>query len=146
MLSNDTQSVYVSEHSEIENTSFEYQWLSAVSCSGFLDRKAAFFPKETSSSQVVTNVHLLKEEELLSLTSLVGVSSDEKATLKYPRRSSRISLLFNFIINLVVYFFALVQLWRNVGIRMPAPYACLQTTFRLVLILYVYFFCSRCAS
>ncbi len=119
--------------------SYDYKWFSSVlACieGGKLGNEAFDFSERIGLSAVDA---CLNEERLSSLTEdqLLGELSktrdawEKKAAQKYPTAGkTRWSIVRGYFANLVFYIVALYQLWKSVAVRMPAPYAALQTTFR----------------
>ena len=114
---------------------YQYNWL--LMFLDFVDRKKignkTFRLKEDYMVQKCKgrrkDSNLLPEDDLLAD---LGESKlwDEKCQKKYPQKTGRLRAICCYIANLVFYMLAVIQLWWKVGTLMPAPYDCLQTTFR----------------
>lgn len=72
----------------------------------------------------------VSEEVMLSEIAQNWEECERKSQLKYPRRSGRLRAFLEFFLNAFFYSVTILQLWRRIGLRMPAPYSCLQTVLR----------------
>ena len=119
-------------------TSYEYTWLidilEFVKQRG-IGNKPATLNKDVC--EIYPPVAPMEGEEILSLTEdeLNSVfkpwnECEEKLSRKYKSTRSIFSITVGFFINLLFCFITLIQIWRSVGLRMPAPYICLLTTLR----------------
>ena len=70
------------------------------------------------------------EDELMSALGKHWIDCERKAIEKYPASTGRVRLALSYLVNSIYYLLALVQLWRQVGSKIPAPYICLLTVFR----------------
>ena len=123
-----------------EGKSYKYKWLSGLlAC---VDQRKVgkrlfhvctrpeALVAEAITVSVEGEVGTLSEEELTSRLSESWEECEAKAALKYPTPRGKGRLILSYLLNTVFYIVALLQLLKQVRFRMPAPYACLQTTFR----------------
>lgn len=123
-----------------EGKSYEYKWLSGlVACVEQRKVGKRLFhvctrPEALVVEAITVNVDgamgSLSEEELMSRLSESWEECEAKAAVKYPTPPGKGRLIPSYLLNTVFYIVALLQLLKQVRFRMPAPYACLQTTFR----------------
>ena len=113
---------------------YEYTWLLDVLKLVKTKGKSVAINKHVFPSVVAS----MDDEEILSLTedqiSATSKSWNEyhtKSSKKYGASPQRItSVIVSFLAAMAFSFVALVQTWRTVGLKMPAPYVCLLTTLR----------------
>lgn len=120
---------------------YDYQWLSGLlTCI------------EEQKIGVKSFVVVLKEGGATAVSAVVDVSQlaneiseevmassvdenweecERKAEVKYPPlKGGHFRFFFNFLLNALLYSVTIVQLIRKIGLKMPAPFASLLTTFR----------------
>ncbi len=142
-LSEKTQSTSSTSGDSGGGSSYKYEWLSCVlNCvdQKRIGNKQLLIRKRdgaTAVSAVVGGERCLEElseEGMMSSLAENWEECERKAEMKYPLRPEKPFFLrssFEFVTSVLVYTMTLFQLWRKVGFKMPAPYASLQTVFRL---------------
>ena len=142
-LLSSTQSICRSSSSQQPGGAiYDYQWLNDVL--NFLEqRKIGNQMVEVEKRGVATAVSAgmvkggvydgteTSEEEIIQSLMVDWERCEEKAKRKYPRKHKNFFLnVLERVFHAFLYSMAVLQLWWKVGLQMPAPYACLQTTFR----------------
>ena len=129
-LVDETDTVNVS--SEV-TSSYAYKWLSEfvrfikIKKIGEKPFSLSYAPKQSYCDVKIDSV---SDDQIKTTFLEASGEYERKATLKYPRKDGRFYKMGSFIANMFFYMLALLQLWKTVGFRMPAPYLCLQTVFR----------------
>lgn len=117
---------------------YDYQWLSSLT-SCVSKRKIGSKPFDLKTTSVsptadsVTREEISipeKEEEVVAKLLESWEKCEEKAVRKYPRKEGWLKTCLKYLVNMLIYATAVFQVWRKFRFTMPAPYLCLQTTFR----------------
>ena len=133
MTSTETTATHLGE----DKYSYDYKWLTNIlAC---IDRKTIGKKEIHVASQqkdlvavdsIVVSEDVLDEDELMTTLGDHWTDFEKKAVEKYPATRGRVRLTLSYLMNTIYYLLALVQLWRQVGSKIPAPYICLLTVFR----------------
>lgn len=138
-LFTNTQTVLKSGLRDDGNAFYEYQWLSGIlMCieNRVIGKKPFTITQHKDTTAVGATVDVVQlsgrisEEVMMSAVSENWQECERKAELKYPRESGCCRVLWHFVCHVLVYTLTFLQLWRKVGFKMVAPYACLHTTLR----------------
>lgn len=136
------QSVCQSSSRESGEAIYDYQWLDEVL--NFLENRrignqtvevgrrdvAMAVSAKVGGGGGVSDRHLVTEEDIVQHMTDWEIC-EEKARQKYPTKPAKLlQRLFDFMFSALLYCVTVVQLLWKVGLKMQAPYACLQTTFR----------------
>lgn len=138
-----TQSILKTSSRESGSALYDYQWLSEILNLVEL-RKIGNRPLVIEKRDITTAVSAsmkggkladvgMTEDELVKQLSMDWEKCEAKAKLKFPqhtRTKGPFQFLLSYLLNSMFYTLAIFQLLWKVGMKMPAPFASLQTAFR----------------
>lgn len=119
---------------------YDYQWLAGLLACIEQEKigKRSFLvqKRETDATAVSSVVDASLESPDFGIDSMMSSLAEEwekcekKTETKYPWKAGFFRSSWDFLLNALFCTVTLFQLWRKVGLRMPAPYQCLLTTLR----------------
>ena len=117
--------------------SYKYQWLSCIlDCveKGQLGDKPLVLEYGNGTDAVGVGIgkdqDAISEQELWDRFGSCLWQSEAKVRLKYPRVAGMLAPMATHLMDSAAYVVAAFQTWGKIGATMPAPYACLKTTFQ----------------
>ena len=139
----DTQTIWKSAYSQDGSVTYDYQWLSGVlSCvekrrigrRKFVVRRREGAMAALNAVVTIGRPDNMRFEDVMMLeVEEYWEQSEAKEKVKYPTTGSRLRRFFGLFLNVLVCAVTVLQVWRKVGLRMPAPLTALFVTFRCLL-------------